>query len=97
MIIAAISDKRLTTLAVAIAMVWFGGAYAVEGTQASEAAYVPGRLLVKFKSDVDADASTDAARDAGVSEVRRLRAGASARTAGAARWRIMSSATTTTP
>jgi subtilisin family serine protease len=88
MIMTAMFKKKLTTLAAAIAMAWLGGAHAMEGAQVSAADYVPGRLLVKFTSEGDADASADAVRNAGVSETRRLRAGAHALTA-AARWRIM--------
>lgn len=77
---------RKNLLVVAIAMAWLGAG----PSQAADASQqVPGRILVKFKSEQDAGASHATARDVGISQVRKLRAGAQPRTAIAKRWRVM--------
>lgn len=83
------TNKKLSAIAAAITLAFFGSAHAVQGKQAVDGDQVAGRLLVKFKSEVDADASADNARSAGINTVRKLRAGGQAKTAVAKRWRVM--------
>jgi subtilisin family serine protease len=78
--------SRTKLLVAAMAMSWLGTS-PVQAADASQ--HVPGRILVKFKSEQDANAAHAAARDVGVNQVRKLRAGAEARTAIAKRWRVM--------
>jgi len=79
-------SSRRKLLVTAIAMAWLG-AGSVQAADVSQ--HVPGRILVKFKSEQDASASHATARDVGINQVRKLRSGAQPRTAIAKRWRVM--------
>lgn len=78
----------ITLLAAACAMLFAGAAQSIEGmpTARSDA---PGRLLVKFKTETDAEASHQRAGALGVRAARRLHVGDNPQTASAKRWRLM--------
>lgn len=79
---------KTALLAAAISLLFAGGAQAMEGV-APVPANAPGRLLVKFKSEGDADAAQGQAGRLGIREVRKLRAGVKPEAAIAKRWRVM--------
>ncbi|MDP2831824.1 MAG: S8 family serine peptidase [Pseudomonadota bacterium] len=80
--------KKSALLSAACALMFAAGAQAVEGV-APAPANVPGRLLVKFKSEADADTARGQAGKLGVRAIRHLRAGVKPETAIAKRWRVM--------
>ncbi|MDP2820077.1 MAG: S8 family serine peptidase [Polaromonas sp.] len=82
------STKNTALLAAAVSLLFATNAQAVEGV-APVPASVPGRLLVKFKSEADADAAHGQAGKLGVHAIRHLRAGGKPETAIAKRWRVM--------
>lgn len=81
-------SKKTALLAATVSLLFAGGAQAMEGV-APVPGNVPGRLLVKFKSETDADAADRQVAKLGVREARGLRAGGQPRTAIAKRWRVM--------
>lgn len=82
------SSKNTALLVAAVSLLFTASAQAVEGV-APVPASVPGRLLVKFKSETDADAAHSQAGKLGVHATRHLRAGGKPETAIAKRWRVM--------
>lgn len=80
--------NKKALVAAMLAMFTTAGAWAVEGVDA-EPASMPGRLLVKFKSELAAADAEAGAVQLGAREVRRLRAGGKAQTRVANRWRLM--------
>lgn len=78
----------VTLLAAACAILFAGGAQAIEGMPPVRAD-APGRLLVKFKTETDAEASQQRAGALGVRAARRLHVGDKPQTASAKRWRLM--------
>jgi subtilisin family serine protease len=80
--------QQTLALAISLALFGAGSAGAMDSVKPDAPAYRPGRLLVKFASETDADSSADQAGALGVHEVRKLRAGQT-RTTLAKRWRVM--------